>query len=79
VGHVVAEVEVVGTVDGLPEEVWARTHRYSGISKQFFDEYYSGKTRAIAYELGEVSLYRRPKALAELGISCAPQSFVYVA
>lgn len=78
VGHVVGEVEVLGTVDGSPEEVWERTQTYSGISKQFFDDYYSGRQRAIAYALGEVSVYQRPKSLMELGIGSAPQSFVYV-
>ena len=79
VGHVVGEVEVLGTVDGSPEQVWERTHTHSGISRQFFDEYFCGRERAIAYELGAVSVYRRPKSLAELGVKSAPQSFVYVA
>lgn len=78
VGHVVGEVEVLGTVDGPLSEVWEHTRAHSGISKQFFDDYYSGRQRAVAYELGEVSVYPRPKTLMELGIRAAPQSFVYV-
>jgi predicted transcriptional regulator len=78
VGHVVGEVEVIGTLDGSPSDVWEYTSAHSGISKQFFDEYFSGRQRAVAYELGEVSVYEQPKTLMELGISSAPQSFVYV-
>jgi len=78
VGHVVGEVEVLGTIDGPPEEVWEHTRLYSGITKQFFDEYYVGRQRAIAYELGEVCLHHCPKSLAELGIDYASQSLVYV-
>ena len=78
VGHVVGEVEVIGTLDGSPSDVWEYTSAHSGISKQFFDEYFSGRQRAFAYELGEVSVYEQPKTLMELGISSAPQSFVYV-
>ncbi|MEZ5126880.1 MAG: ASCH domain-containing protein [Thermoleophilia bacterium] len=78
VGQVVGEVEVVGTVDGPPSDVWEYTGAHSGISKQFFDDYYCGRQRAVAYELGAVSVYPRPKTLMELGIRAAPQSFVYV-
>jgi predicted transcriptional regulator len=78
VGHVVGEVEVVGTVDGHPADVWQQTHSQAGITKQFFDDYFCGRDRAVAYELGEVSVYEHPKSLAELGVSSAPQSFVYV-
>ena len=78
VRQVVGEAEVVGTVYGSPEEVWDRTYGYSGITKQFFDEYYCGHQRAIAYELGEISVYEAPKSLDDLGVRCAPQSFVYV-
>jgi len=78
VGHVIGEVEVLGTLDGNPAEVWERTCQHSGITKQFFDEYFAGRERAVAYELGEVSVYERPKSLVELGVSSAPQSFVYV-
>lgn len=78
VGHVVGEVEVLGTVDGPPSEVWEHTRAHSGISKQFFDDYYYGRQRAVAYELGEVSVYPQPRTLTELGIRAAPQSLVYV-
>lgn len=79
VGMVVGEAEVLGTLDGTPEEVWAHTHRHSGITKEFFDSYYEGRNRAIAYELGEVETYERPKRLIDFGVMCAPQSFVYLA
>lgn len=78
VGHVVGEVEVLSTIDGPPDDVWYRTSKHSGISRQFFDDYYAGRDRAVAYELGEVRVYGRPKSLRDLGLRGAPQSFVYV-
>ena len=65
-------------VDGSPEEVWRQTADLSGISKEFFDSYYAGRQRAIAYRLGEVRKYEKPRQLADLGVSSAPQSFVYL-
>jgi predicted transcriptional regulator len=78
VGKVVGEVQVTGTVWGSPEEVWQLTAEHSGISREFFDSYYGGKTTAVAYRLGKVKRYRRPKRLVELGVATAPQSFVYL-
>lgn len=78
VSMIVGEVEVTGTVDGSPEEVWQQTAELSGISKEFFDSYYSGRDKAIAYRLGETSTYESPKRLADFGVSSAPQSFVYL-
>lgn len=78
VGHVVGEVEVLGTLDGPPDDVWHSTSEHSGISRQFFDDYYAGRDRAVAYELGEVHVYGCPKSLSDLGLRGAPQSFVYV-
>ena len=78
VSMIVGEVEVAGTVGGSPEEVWQQTAELSGISKEFFDSYYTGRDKAIAYRLGEVSEYKTPKRLADVGVASAPQSFVYL-
>ena len=79
VGLVVGEAEVTGIVEGHPTEVWEATHAHAGITRAFFDEYYAGRDRAVAYRLGEVSEYREPRSLADLGVAAAPQSFVYLA
>ena len=75
---VVGEVEVVDVIVSNPNEVWNETSQYSGISKQFFDDYYKNKSRAIAYKLGKVVKYDRPLELSEFGLTAAPQSFVYI-
>lgn len=75
---IVGEVEVTETLVGSPEEVWQQTAVLSGISKEFFDSYYAGKKQAVAYRLGEVIEYETPKRLADIGITRAPQSFVYL-
>lgn len=78
VARVVAEVEVTGVVDGTPASVWRQAMHAAGISRDFYDTYYEGRDRAVAYELGRVKPFRRPKSLSEFGVSCAPQSFVYI-
>ena len=61
-----------------PEELWAITKDESGISKEFFDEYFAGRETAYAYKLGKIKVYDEPKTLMDYGIKAAPQSFVYI-
>lgn len=76
--QVVGEVEVNGVIEDCPEQVWRLTSDFSGISKAFFDQYYGHATRAVAYRLGKVHQYSHPRRLQDLGVSSAPQSFVYL-
>lgn len=76
--RVVAEVRVVDIIEDTPQVVWSKTSDYAGISKVFFNQYYKGRKKAVAYQLGEVNVYSEPRPLSELGVSHAPQSFVYV-
>ena len=78
VGMVVGEAEVVAVLGGSPAEIWETTAEGSGISKEFFDCYYTGRSKAIAYKLGKVTRYARPKKLADIGVEWPPQSFVYL-
>ena len=75
---VVAEAEIIDVLMLPPEELWNETKQNSGISKEFFDEYFKNREVAYAYKLGKVKKYDTPKELNEFGLSFAPQSFAYV-
>lgn len=75
---VVGEARIIGVVADTPEKVWKCTEYASGITKSFFDRYYRGKTKAVAYKLGEVTKYDEPIPLSDYGIKQAPQSFMYI-
>jgi predicted transcriptional regulator len=74
----VAEVEVVGIIEDSKDIVWELTQEDAGIKRDFYDDYYEGKEKAIAYQLGEVIEFDEPKPLADFGLRCAPQSFAYL-
>ena len=76
--QVVAEAEVTGIIEDDPNRVWSLTAEYAGISKGFYDNYFAGKNKAVAYCIGKVEKYSNPKELSDYGISSAPQSFIYV-
>ena len=74
---VVAEVDVIEVLSLDPNTLWEQTKDYSGISKEFFDEYFRNRSVAYAYKLGKVKVYDEPKSLIEFGLMTAPQSFAY--
>lgn len=75
---VVGEADVIDVIVNNPESVWKETAEFSGINKQFFDDYFRNREKAVAYKLGRVKKFKEPKDLSVYGIKYAPQSFVYI-
>ena len=75
---VVAEAEIKDILTDDPGSIWERTSDYAGISRGFFDSYYEGRDTAVAFELGKVAEYEEPRDLCTYGVSCPPQSFIYL-
>lgn len=76
--RVVAEAEVEGIIVDDVQAVWNLTSEFAGISFDFYEKYYEGKVKAVAYKLGKIKKYSKPKLLSDYGLAFAPQSFVYV-
>lgn len=51
---VVGEAEVEAVLVDIPEKIWDITREDSGVEQEFFDEYYKGRTHAVAYKLQHV-------------------------
>lgn len=75
---VVAEVDIKEILEEEPEKLWEMTKNESGITKEFYNKYYKNKNTAIAYKLGIIKVYDKPKSLNDIGINYVPQSFVYL-
>lgn len=78
VKKVVGEVDLLEVIEDLPNNVWRLTSQDAGITRGFFDKYYENKAKAVAFKLGEVTKYKEPLSLSDLGINAAPQSFIYI-
>lgn len=76
--RVIAEVEVKGIIEDTPQVVWGKTKSAAGIDKTFFDAYYNGRDVAVAYILGKVRKFAKPKSLSDYGVKAAPQSYIYI-
>lgn len=75
---IVGEASVDGVLDDSPDEIWRLTSSSAGIDKIFFDRYYHGRSRAIAFRLGATRKFEEPRELSDYGLSCPPQSFTYL-
>lgn len=76
--QVVGEVDIVEIIENTPAVVWKKTQNKSGVTKKFYDAYYAGRTKAVAYKLANIKKYKNPRTLKSFGVSNAPQSFVYL-
>ena len=75
---VIGEVALLDIIEGDVEYVWHETRGFGGILKRDYKAYYKEREVAIAYQLGEVTLYDEPKTLIDLGLDYVPQSFAYI-
>ena len=69
---------MIGILEGDVAEIWQKTKEAAGITKIAFSAYYRGREVATAYQLGEVTIYDKPKELSDYGLTYVPQSFAYV-
>lgn len=76
---IVGEASVKRKLVCSPEDMWERTQAGAGIEREFFNDYYDGCEKAVAFELENVKEFDRPRSLEEYGIRQAPQSFIYMA
>lgn len=75
---IVAILEVDKVLTDTPEYIWKQTSKHSGVTKEFFMSYFSGKEKAYAIKIKSFLKLEEPKPLSFVGIEFAPQSFVYI-
>lgn len=75
---VIGEFTIDEILQEQKEALWKKTHKQSGITKEFFDEYFVNKEKGYAIKIKETKRYTRPMDLIDFNIDFAPQSFVYL-
>lgn len=78
-GKVVGEFEIEQILVDTPNNIWEQTKKQSGISQNFFNDYFKGYPEAIAIQIKEFIKYEKPMDLLEFdnSLKVAPQSFCY--
>ncbi|OWU98661.1 ASCH domain-containing protein [Fibrobacter sp. UWR2] len=75
---VIGEFEIETILSDTPDNIWIQTSFNSGITQEFYNEYFEGRDKAYAIKVASTKMYRRQKTLADFNIQSAPQSFAYV-
>src|SRR4051812_6199345 len=65
IGKVVGEFDFDKILSDKPSVIWAETSCFSGITKKFFSEYFSGRDNAYAIKISKVRCYKTPKSLKD--------------
>lgn len=78
ISKVIGEFEVGNIIQKELEELWEETKDFSGITKDYFDQYFTGKEEGFAIAVKNPNLYKKPQNLKEKFGMVPPQSFAYM-
>ncbi|MCW3789370.1 ASCH domain-containing protein [Plebeiibacterium sediminum] len=78
ISKVVGEFEIKSVHKKKLNELWAETSEFSGISKDYFFNYFKGKTEGYALEIKKVTRYNKQLCIKEEFGIVPPQSFTYL-
>ena len=78
ISKVIGEFEIEDILSLNLVELWKHTMEHSGIDKDFYDSYFSGKEIGHAIKVKNAKRYSKHKELREFNINYAPQSFAYI-
>ncbi|MCZ2248211.1 MAG: ASCH domain-containing protein [Bacteroidia bacterium] len=78
VQRVIGEFEIADILSYDPSEIWRQTKKYSGISEDFFYEYFADREIAHAIKIKNPKKYKQPLHLQDNYNVVPPQSYVYL-
>lgn len=78
ISKVIGEFEIETVLYDTLESLWSSTNKYSGISEDYYLEYFKGKDAGYAIEVKRTKKYNKPLCIKEnFGVN-PPQSFAYI-
>ncbi|WP_205067881.1 ASCH domain-containing protein [Photobacterium kishitanii] len=79
VGKVVGEFDIDDIIQEKPSSLWSLTKKNAGISREFFESYFNGRTKGFAIKIKNPEKYDEPYCLSSiLPNGHPPQSFCYL-
>lgn len=78
VKQVIGEFEIDDIFSLAPDMLWEMTKEHSGISEEFFFEYFANREVAHAIKIKKTRRYRKPLNLKEDFNAAPPQSYRYL-
>lgn len=78
VQQVIGEFEIDDILSFNPKAIWKMTKKYSGITEEFFYEYFANREIAHAIKIKNIKKYRKPLSIKDDFNVVPPQSYVYL-
>ena len=70
--------EIEDILSSNPNEIWKKTKKYSGITEDFFYEYFENREIAHAIKIKGIKKYEKPLSLKDDFKVMPPQSYLYL-
>ncbi|MEJ0105191.1 MAG: hypothetical protein WDO19_22700 [Bacteroidota bacterium] len=77
VQQVIGEFEIEKIINKDLDSLWKLTQDFSGITEDYFYEYFANRTDGFAIQIGKTKRYKQPRSLKADYNLVAPQSFAY--
>lgn len=78
VQRVIGEFEIDKIINDNIQNLWDNTKKYSGISKNYFFEYFNNKEKGYAIKIKKTKRYKKSLSLKDNFNANPPQSFMYL-
>lgn len=78
VQRVIGEFEIEMVLRASPQTLWKKTKKHSGITEEFFFDYFSEREEGFAIKVKKTRRFRKPRCLRSSYDVSPPQSFCYV-
>jgi len=78
VQKVIGEFEIEAVIKEKLNRLWNLTKDFSGITEDYFFEYFSNRENGFAIKIKSVKKYKRPLSIKEDFNATPPQSFIYL-
>lgn len=80
IGKIIGEFDIDEILEDKPLDIWEQTKEYSGVTAEFYNDYFHGKKKAYAIKIKSLNEYKNPICpYSEDDNFIAPQSFKYLA
>ena len=79
VQKIIGEFEIEKIINANLEDLWNQTKNHSGISKDYFLQYFSDKQYGFAIQIKNTKKYDTPRCIKKDLKLSPPQSFLYLA
>ena len=78
VKKVIGEFEIESIINDDLEKLWLKTKDYSGITKEYFFEYFNNKEKGYAIKIKKTKRYKQLLSIIDDFKKTPPQSFIYI-